>query len=396
MAKKLTSAFVRTVATAGKYSDEHGLMLRVLPSGSKQWVQRIVVRGRRCDIGLGGYPIVMLAQARETALENRRLARAGGDPLALRAQPDVPTFEAAAAAVIELHAATWKDSGKSAAQWRASLDTYAMPRLGTMPVNRIGMGDVMAVLLPIWNDKRETARRVRQRIRAILQWAIAKGYRTDNPAGDAIAAALPKNGNVVQHQRAIPHCEVAAAIRAVHGSDAGVSTRLAFEFLVLTAARSGEVRGARWDEIDLDAATWTVPAERMKGGRPHRVPLSARALAVLAESAEIADGAGLVFPGSRRGKPLSENTMGKVIRDLGIPCVTHGFRSSFRDWAAESTNTPREVCEAALAHTVRDRVEAAYNRTDLFNRRRALMEQWALYVGTDAGARVVPMARRGG
>ncbi len=246
-------------------------------------------------------------------------------------------------------------------------------------MHRINTGDVMAVLLPIWNEKRATARQVRHRISAVMRWAVAQGYREDNPAGDAIGAALPRNGVRVQHRRALPYAEVAGAIATVRTSGAYPMTVAAFEFLVLTASRSGEVRGARWEEMDLEAREWRIPAARMKTGREHRVPLSTRALAVLRGARELADGSGLVFP-SARGGLLSEATIGKMVRDLGIGAVPHGFRSSFRDWAAERTEAPREVCELALAHVNRDRVEAAYRRTDLFERRRALMESWSAFL----------------
>ena len=243
-------------------------------------------------------------------------------------------------------------------------------------MDRINTADVMAVLVPIWNEKRVTARRVRQRIGAVMRWAVAQGYREDNPAGDAIGAALPKNGVRAQHLAALPYAEVAGAIDTVRGSGAYLATVLAFEFLVLTACRSGEVRGARWDEIDLEAQEWRIPPERMKTGREHRVPLSAGALEVLRAARGLTDGLGVVFP-SARGRPLSEMAISKLVRDLGIGAVPHGFRSSFRDWAAECTDAPREVCELALAHVNTNRIEAAYRRTDLFERRRALMEEWA-------------------
>ena len=246
-------------------------------------------------------------------------------------------------------------------------------------MDRISTADVMEVLLPIWSTKRETARRVRQRIGAVMKWAVAQGYREDNPAGDAISAALPKNSVRRRHQRALPHAQVAEALGRVRASKAHRATALAFEFLVLTACRSGEVRGARWDEVDDAAATWTVPPERMKAKLEHRVPLSERAVAVLDDARELAERSGLVFP-SPTGRVLSDSTLSKLLRELRIGAVPHGFRSSFRDWAAERTDVPREVCELALAHVNNDRVEAAYRRSDLFEKRRDLMAAWAAYV----------------
>ena len=382
--RQLNAKFVREVTKPGSYHDgDAGLFLLVKPSGRKSYIQRLTIHGRRRDIGLGSVRWTTLTEARAAAQANRKIARTGGDPMAGR-HATVPTFAEAADVVIRLHAETWKDSGKSAAQWRASLAAYALPKLGRKSVAAITTADVLAVLTPIWNSKRETARRVRQRIGAVCKWAVAEGHREDNPAGDALGAALPKNGAHKGHHRALPYDRVADALARVRASGAYVHTKLAFELLVLTAARSGEVRGARWDEIDLDAGTWTVPGERMKGNRPHRVPLSARALAVLREAGEYRDDSGLVFP-SARGRPLSDATMSKLVKELGIGAVPHGFRSSFRQWAAERTNIPREVCEEALAHVNPNRVEAAYQRSDLFERRRELMDAWARYVMAERG-----------
>ena len=380
MASKLSAAFVRTITKPGKYGDQHGLILRVKPSGSKQWLWRGMIRGKRTDLGLGGWPYVSLAEARQAAFDNRKLARAGGDPLALKRRPDVPTFAEAVERVVAIHEPNWKDGARSADIWRSSLGRYAIPRLGRKRVCDIDTADVLAVLVPIWADKRETARRVRQRIGAVMKWAVAQGYRQDNPAGEAIGAALPKNGVAKSHMKALPYSEVAGAIANIRASArAWRGTKLALEFLVLTAARSGEVRGAQWSEIDLEARTWTVPGSRMKAGKPHRVPLSARALDVLQEAREVADQGGLVFP-SVTGRPLSDSTLSKLCRESRVGCVPHGFRSSFRDWCAERSNAPREVCELALAHVNADRVEAAYMRTDLFERRRELMAEWSEYL----------------
>ena len=384
MAKKLTAAFVKTVTEPGKYGDQHGLILRVLPSGAKQWIWRGTVRGRRRDLGLGGFPYVSLAEARQAAFDYRRLARGGGDPSALRRGRAVPTFEQALEEVLAIHRGSWRDGGKSEQQWRASLRDYAIPQLGRRPVDAITTADVMAVLTPIWNEKRVTAQRVRQRIGAIMRWAIAQGYRGDNPAGEALAAVLPRNGVARRHQRALPHSDVAAALARVRASETWPATKLAFEFLVLTACRSGEVRGARWEEIDPEAATWTVPASRTKAGREHRVPLSGRALEVLDGARGLADGSGLVFA-SQTGKQLSDSTLSVLLRGLGIDAVAHGFRSSFRDWAAECTDTPHAVMEAALAHVNPNQAEAAYARSDLFERRRKLMADWAGYVAGGGG-----------
>ena len=376
---KLSAAFVRTVNEPGKYGDQHGLILRVTPRGTKQWIWRGVVHGRRRDLGLGGYPYTSLAEARQTAFEYRKLARAGGDPAALHRAAAPVTFQEAAEATMEMHRSSWKDGGRTERIWRSSLQRFVYPRLGTKPVAQITSSDLLAVIGPLWTDKRETARKLKGRIAAVMAWAIAEGLRPDDPTA-ALTRALPRNGHTVQHQKALPHQQVGDAIAAVHSSDAWTVSKLAFEFLVLTACRSGEVRGARWDEIDLDAAVWTVPPERAKTRRPHRVPLSDRALKILADAADLADTSGLVFP-SPTGRPISDSSLSKLLRENDIACVPHGMRSSFRDWCGE-TGVPREVAEASLAHVVKG-VEGAYARSDLLERRRPILEAWSKYVTVD-------------
>ena len=374
--RKLTAAFVRSVHEPGLYWDEHGLVLRVKPSGYKQWIQRLFIHGKRRELGLGPVRLVTLAEARDAALANGKVARAGGDPRAPRRR-SVPTFERAAAKVFAMHRTTW--SAKHAAQWASTLRMYAHPRIGGKRVDRITSADVMGVLMPIWSAKHTTAKRVRERIGTVMKWAIAQGYRVDNPAGEAIRAALPKPGHIQKHLKALPYGEVAGAIETIRRSGAGASVKLGLEFLALTACRSGEVRGARWGEIDVAGGVWTIPPERMKGRRGHRVPLSGRAREILAHAKAHAPRSELVFP-SARGLQLRALRFSDLFRELGIPAVPHGFRSSFRDWAAERTDAPHAVMEAALAHAVRNQVEAAYARSDLFERRRVLMEQWAEYL----------------
>ena len=379
----LSASFVRTIKRPGRYGDgrgSHGLSLLVRPTTngrySKTWSQRLYIDRRPVMVGLGSYPVVTLAEARNKALENRRALAQGKDPRRSRA---IPTFEQATEAVIAIRADTWRDGGRTAGIWRSSLGRFAYPHIGSKRVNEISSADVMRVLLPIWNDKRATATKLKSRISGVMAWAIAQGYRTDNPAGDAIAAALPRTGAQQAHHRALPHQQVAAAIATVRSSDASPATKLAFEYLVLTAARSGEIRGARWDEIDLDAQTWTVPGDRTKTGKPHRVPLSTRALEILADATTIADDSGLLFP-SPSGRKLSDATMSKLLKERNIGAVPHGFRSSFRSWCAD-TGVAREVAEAALGHTVTG-VEGAYQRSDLLDRRRQLMHEWADYTTT--------------
>ena len=384
---RLTVRRIETAKGPAKLSDEHGLYLRVSPRGAKSWIQRLNIQGLRTDNAIGHYPSMGLADARAVAFERWKTAKGGGDPRQADGKPAGPTFREAAEAVIAMHEPTWR-SPKSGPQWRASLETYAYPAIGDLPVSEVSPGHVMAILQPIWSEKRETARRVKQRISAICRWAVAQGHRTDDPAGVVIDAALPRTGVERRHMPALPYDEVAGCLAKVKASRrASRSSKLALEFLVLTAARSGEVRKATWDEIEAGDALWTLPAERMKANREHRVPLSARALDVLAEAAELSDGSGLIFPGARQDRPLSENTHAKLLRELGFDAVTHGFRSSFRDWASERTYTPHAVMEAALAHTIKNKAEAAYARSDLFEKRRELMESWAEYLGDEPQSR---------
>ena len=382
---RLSAAFVKTVNRPGRYGDGyggHGLSILVKPRTgggfSKSWSQRLRIGAKAFNVGLGAYPVVTLAAARAASLENARTVTEGRDPRDESIAAKVPTFGEAVEVVISINSGGWRDGAKSANQWRASLRDYAMPRLGDQRVSEITSADVLGVLTPIWNEKAETARRVRQRIGAIMRWAVAQGFRDDNPAGDALNAVLPRYSGSKRRQRAVHHSEVRDAIELVKGSDAAWPlTKLSFEFMVLTAARSGEVRGATWGEVEVSRGVWVIPADRMKASQEHRVPLGTRALEVLGEAEEFADGSGLLFPSSS-GKQLSDSTLSKLLRELGVQAVPHGFRSSFRDWCAD-TGQPREIAEAALAHTVRG-VEGAYFRSDLFERRRGVMQAWADYI----------------
>ena len=376
--KALSAAFVRR-APAGRHADGNGLYLFVQPTGTRSWVQRLVIRGRRREMGLGAAGLVSLADAREQALANRKLARSGGDPLSEKRRAEgVPTFTEAAERVLEQKRGGWRGRWQAQNWWR-SMERYVFPRIGNRPVSQVNTADVLEILTPIWHDKAETARAVRQRIRSVLEWAIAMDLRSDNPC-DRVAPVLGPQNDIVTHRQALPHREVAAAIETVRTSRSGQpAMKLAFEFLVLTAARSGEVRLATWDEIDTARAVWTVPAARMKAKREHRVALSRQALEVLDAARALGDGRGHVFP-MRSGRPIAPSTLPKMLDYHRIAAVPHGFRSSFRDWAAEETDHPREVIEAALAHVVQNKVEAAYARSDLFERRRRLMDDWAEYL----------------
>ena len=386
----LTAAKVKALTKPGMHGDGRGLYLRVAKGGSKGWILRITVDGRRRDIGLGGFPTVLLAKARQLAEAHRLAVAEGRDPLAEKRREKMPTFAEAAAKVHEANLPRWKN-GKHADQWINTLRTYAFPVFGATGVDRIERRDVLAILTPIWTTKPETARRVRQRIRTVLKWGQAHGYIEINVAGDMIDGALPPMPRVRAHFRALPYAEIPAAIETVDASAASLAAKLCFRFTILTVARSGEARGATWSEMDLDNRLWTIPAERMKGGAEHRVPLSGAALTVLHEAAPLRGDDDLIFPSPRkRGRPLSDMALTKVLRDYGLAdrATVHGFRSCFRDWASENTGAPHAVMERALAHAVADAVEAAYSRSDLLERRRGLMQQWGKFV-TGAGATVV-------
>ena len=378
----LTPAFVRNVSQAGRYCDGQGLYLDVRPSGSRGWIQRLTIRGRRTELGLGGFPLVSLKEAREKAFANRKLAREGGDPLSEKRRVEsTPTFADATRQVWKQLRPGWR-SPQHAQLWLSSLERYAVPRIGKMPISEVTSADVIGILAPIWHDMPPTARKLRQRIRAVMEWAVAMGLRPDNPC-DRIGPVLGSQGGVVRHMRALPHGQVSAAIETVRMSNARPVVKLAFEFLVLTATRSGEVRGALWTEIDRGEGAWIIPARRTKAAREHRVPLCRRALEILEEARALDRGSPLVFPGLRRN-PIATTALSELLRELKIAAVPHGFRSSFRDWAAEDTDHPREVVEAALAHVVQNKVEAAYRRTDLFDRRRRLMDDWAAYLAGES------------
>ena len=378
----LSATFVRTIRQPGRYGDGrggHGLSLLVKPTNikgrlSKTWAQRIRINGKYTNRGLGSYPAVTLAEARRRALGNKQSIEEGRQPQTREA----PTFRQATERVIQLHAAKWKPGGRSAETWGATLGAYVHPLLGDTRVDQITTADIMACLTPVWHQKPETARRVKQRISAVMKWCIAQGFREDNPADDRITAALGSNTQRPQHMKALHHSQVGAAIRTVEATDAHWATIAAFKFLTLTATRSGEVRNATWNEIDLSTAVWTIPSEHTKTGREHRVPLSTEALVVLATALPRSGGKGLVFP-SPTGRFLSNATMSKLCKENRVGCVPHGMRSSFRDWCGE-TGVAREVAERALGHEIRNAVEKAYARTDLLETRREVMENWSRYL----------------
>ena len=378
--RRLSAAFVQTITTPGRYGDGRGgfglsLLVKSTKSGriSRSWAQRLRIDGRPVNIGLGSFPIVTLARARELALANARNAEEGGDP---RQKPQAtPTFEEAMERTVEVLRVGWRNI-KTERNLRHAL-SYLPPAIAKRPVDAITPSDVLSFLAPLGLAKPAIAKKAKMGLSQTFKWAIAQGLRTDNPAGENISAALPKL-STREHHRALPFKEVGAALQTVQDSGAWLGTRLAFAFIVMTAARSGEVRLAEWSEIDFEAATWTIPAARMKSAREHRIPLSVPALGVLREAHPLSGGEGLVFP-SATDKPLTDSTISKLLRENGIQAVPHGFRSSFRDWCAEA-NIDRQVAESALAHRVGDATEAAYLRSDMFALRRAAMDSWGEYL----------------
>lgn len=374
----LTAVQVRNIKQPGRYADGNGLYLVVDESGARRWLLRTVVRGKRRDIGLGSALLVPLAEAREKARVLRKIAREGGDPVVERdkGKRDVPTFKQAAEVVHAEHKPSWKNP-KHADQWINTLKQYAYPVIGDRAVDQIDTPEILRVLSPIWLTKPETARRVRQRIGTVFDWAKASGHRTgDNPV-DGVARGLPKQTDSAKHHAALPYGDVPEFLKAVRDSDSGVIAKHAFEFLILTASRTSEVLEAQWDEIDFEAKLWTIPANRMKAGRIHRVPLSKRCIAILTEAKAYRGNSPYLFRGRSDKRPMSNMVFAKIMRTLNSAATPHGFRSSFRDWAAETTSYPREVAEMALAHTIENKVEAAYRRGDLLEKRREMMEDWA-------------------
>jgi integrase len=392
MARQMHTLSARTVATLtkpGRHSDGGGLYLNITASGARSWVFMWKADGKRREMGLGALRDVPLARARERAAEARQKLADGLDPIAARDnRPQVMTFAEAADALIESMSSSWRNE-KHRAQWKMTLTTYCEP-LRAKPVTEIGTEDVLKVLQPLWTTKPETASRLRGRVERVFDFARARGQRSgENPARwrGHLDAVLPKRARLTRgHHKAMPFDEVPAFVTALRERD-GMAPR-ALEFAILTAARSGEVFGASWDEFDLEAGVWIVPAARMKAGRVHRVPLSGRAIEILREM-EQKRLSKLVFPGTKPGRPLSVMALEMVLRRMKVDVTVHGFRSAFRDWAGERTHFPREVAEAALAHLVGDAVERAYRRGDALEKRRELMGAWANFLEQQPHSNVV-------
>ena len=385
---KLTALQVKNLSEPGRYSDGDGLMLQIGKSGGRSWVLRVQTNGKRQDIGLGSASMVSLREAREKAIELRKGARAGISPLEEKRRVTivVPSFKEASKLVHAENSKSWK-SGKHIDQWLTTLGKYAWPSLGDLKVDAIDGPIIRDVLAEIWLEIPETARRVKQRIGAVLDWCYVKGYRSSEAPMRSLSRGLPRQPRKDGHFDALPYEDVPAFLVKLRARKLSMS-RLALEWLLLTAARSGEVRGACWSELSADRTVWTIPAERMKAGKAHSIPLSAPAIALLRQAEPFRrETCDLIFPGQgRRNREgamttylMSDMTLLQLLRGMDLAVTVHGFRSSFRDWCADRTSYPREIAEAALAHTLVNKVEAAYRRTDFFEKRRALMQDWAAF-----------------
>lgn len=377
---QLSARKLASLRDPGNYTDGLGLVLRIDDRGNRKWVLRTMVGGRRRDIGLGSAAEVSLGEARERRDAIRREIRGGADPIAAkRRKAEIPEFAALASEIHGSLQGDWRN-GKHRGQWLRTLEIYAFPKIGKAKVDAIDGPAIEDILNPIWTQKPETARRVRQRIARVLDVAIARNHRPGpNPADAAMAGASSKRPKK-QHFAAMPYRDLPAFFARLAAAEAPTSGNLAFRFLILTAARTGEIIGARWDELDERKAVWTIPGDRMKMGKEHRVPLAPAALAILGDARRLAGCSALIFPGASAAKPLSNMVFAATLKRMNVPYTAHGFRSSFRDWAEESTSYPHAVKEAALAHKVKDAIEAAYRRTDLLEKRRAMMTDWAAFV----------------
>jgi len=385
---RLNAEFIRKIDQEGRFGDgrgSFGLSLLVQLSGrglNKSWTQRLIQRnGKQTSIGLGAWPTVSLAEAREAAASNALAVKAGDDVLAERRArsipSDVPTFGTAAEIAIQGYAQHWKGGGRTADVWRAMLERHVYPAIGGMRVDEITGGDVYDILNPLWSSHHAMAVKIKTALNAVFGWCYTHGFVEVNPVQN-LRGQL-RGAVKVQHHRALPWHEVGAALARVDASGAAETTKLALRFLALTAARSGEVRAAEWHELDVDLRCWVIPADRMKTGKPHRIPLSEAACAVLRRAEQLTGGVGLVFP-SRTGRRISDGALSKLFAELAINSVPHGLRSSFRVWAAEA-DVPREVAEHALAHVVGPESERAYQRSDLYRQRFEVMERWAAAIG---------------
>lgn len=396
---QLTVKAIDAISEPGRYTDGGGLYLVADNKSAKRWLLRIMVQGRRRDFGLGSYPLVTLSEARDQARLYLKAARAGDDPkVTLRRSSSIPDFETVARDYFAQHRTRWKNE-KHQQQWITTLEQYAFPVLGKRRIDDISTPDVVAVLSPIWFEKHETARRLKQRIATVLDDAKGKGHLTgENPVAGVSASLKRDKRTRPQHFAAMDYRDLPEFIARLRSDETPAMGKLALEFTILTAARTGEVIKARWDEVDNTKRLWTIPADRMKAGKEHRVPLSDRVLEIIETIRPVTEEGGWIFEGQQTRKPLSNMAMLKLLERLQVPVTVHGFRSTFRDWCGETTGFPHAAIEKCLAHEVSNKVEAAYARSDLLDRRREIMAAWETFAasgGKERSSTILSLASRG-
>jgi len=382
---KLTSIAVKKLSKPGKYADGNNLYLQIDPSGARRWILRLTVGHRRRDMGLGSTSIISLEEARELARQYRAIAKSGGDPFLERQKERglKVTFSFCAQKVHELNKPIWKNE-KFSKQWFSSLENHVLPKIGQMPISQITSSDILNVLSPIWNNKSDTARKLKQRIRLTIKWARAKGYFQGDDPVELAEQALPKKKRSNNHHKSLPYEQISDLVNKIKESKISLPTKLAIQFTILSACRTSEVLNASWNEIDMDRMIWTIPAKRMKTDKIHEVPISSGMLYILQEAREKLGSTDLIFTSNQTGKELSNNTLRLAVQKrLGVDTTIHGMRSSFKDWASETTNFGNEVSEMALAHVIPNKTEAAYRRGNLMDKRRHLMQMWSDYLNNN-------------
>ena len=384
---ELTALKIKKLTIPGRYADGNNLYLEVDKSGARRWTLRVTILGRRRDMGLGGISTVSLEEARELAYQYRKIARSGGDPILERQKNRglQTTLIYCTKKVHEINLPTWKNE-KFAKQWLSSLEHHVFPTIGKLPISQVTSADILRVLTPIWNTKGDTAKKIKQRLRMIIKWARAQGYFQGDDPVELAEQALPKQLKSDDHHKSLEFEKLPEMISNLRKSKISLPTKLALEFTILSACRTSEVLNAKWEEIDLTKLIWSIPSERMKGGKVHQVPLTDRMTVILNDCKKLKTHNDLLFPSEINGEALSNNTLRLALKKrLKIDATVHGMRSSFKDWASETTNFANEVSEMALAHTISNKTELAYRRRTLIEKRRHLMQKWSDYLNNKEG-----------
>ena len=384
---ELTALKIKKLTIPGRYADGNNLYLEVDKSGARRWTLRVTILGRRRDMGLGGISTVSLEEARELAYQYRKIARSGGDPILERQKNRglQTTLIYCTKKVHAINLPTWKNE-KFAKQWLSSLEHHVFPTIGKLPISQVTSADILRVLTPIWNTKGDTAKKIKQRLRMIIKWARAQGYFQGDDPVELAEQALPKQLKSDDHHKSLEFEKLPEMISNLRKSKISLTTKLALEFTILSACRTSEVLNAKWEEIDLTKLIWSIPPERMKGGKVHQVPLTDRMTVILNDCKKLKTNNDLLFPSEINGEALSNNTMRLALKKrLKVDATVHGMRSSFKDWASETTNFANEVSEMALAHTISNKTELAYRRRTLIEKRRHLMQKWSDYLNNKEG-----------